>query len=370
MFPGLDGMAVTKTARSPGYSRKPQFSTAEFRISRKAGFEKAPSATASDRVMNTFMRSAPTIRFKAIAGAATLLTVFAPSVQGIDIQFDFSFDTNNFFTGNLQRQNVLNAAAAVFESRLTDQLTAITPGGSNTWTATFTHPGTGLSQQVLNPTIPQNVIRVYAGGQDLPSDTLGLGGPGGYSVSGSTTFVQTVSLRGQLGAAVEPQTDFGPWGGSITFDTLASWYFDQDVTTMENIGLMSDFYSVAVHELAHLLGFGTADSWGTWRVGSSFTGPASMALNGGVAVPLDGDGSHWAEGVTSDVLSPIFVDNQETAMDPTIFDGTRKYFTELDFAGLDDVGWQVIPEPATALLVWAGAAILAFGRKRATARLG
>ena len=296
--------------------------------------------------------------------AALLCTEASPSAQAIDIQFDFTFDSSNFFNGNLQRQNVLNAAALVFESRFTDTLSAITPGSGNTWTATFENPSTGLTQSVVNRTIATNAIVVYVGARDLPGDTLGFGGPGGFSASGSQAFLDAVVLRGQTGANANPPTDFGPWGGSVAFDSLASWYFDQDVTTVESFGTSADFYSVAVHELAHLLGFGTAESWSTFVSGSSFTGPKSMALNGGVAVPLSGDLSHWAEGVTGDVLSPVVRIDQETALDPSIFDGTRKYFTDLDYAGMDDIGWTVIPEPATTVLLISGLG-LAVARRRA-----
>ena len=85
-----------------------------------------------------------------------------PSARAIDIQFDFSFDSSNFFNGNLQRQNVLNAAALVFESRITDTLSAITPGRGNTWTATFENPSTGLTQSVVNRTIATNVIGSFS----------------------------------------------------------------------------------------------------------------------------------------------------------------------------------------------------------------
>jgi hypothetical protein len=133
---------------------------------------------------------------------------------------------------------------------------------------------------------------------------------------------------------------------------------------MENIGTMSDFYSVALHELGHLLGFGIAPSWDTFRVANTFTGPASMSLNGGLPVLVDADGSHWASGTTGDVSSPVFIDNQEAAMDPTLLEGTRKYFTDLDFAGLDDLGWQVVPEPGVAGLLAGGVALLVRRRKR------
>lgn len=302
-----------------------------------------------------------------------LLTVICcahaiPAVGAIDIQFDYTFDSSNFFNGNPQRQNVLNAAAQVFESRFTDNLTAITPdfGANNTWTATFSNPSTGSIQGIENLIIGNGVIIVYAGARDLPGDTVGLGGPGGFSVGGSAAFVNSVALRGQTGASDPNPTDFGPWGGSITFDALTAWHFDQDITTIESFPSITDFYSVALHELAHLLGIGTADSWYTY-VGSTtdtFHGPKSIALNGGVPVPLDSGIDHWADGTTSNVLSPVVLNLQETAMDPVFFEGTRKYFTELDFAGLDDIGWTVIPEPATGFLFAGGTALIAARRRR------
>ena len=305
-----------------------------------------------------------------LLAAALLCAGAAPVARAIDIQFDFTFDSSNFFNGNLQRQNVLNAAALVFESRITDTLSAITPGGGNTWTASFPNPATGLSQNVLNRTIASNAVIVYVGARDLPGDTLGIGGPGGFSASGSAAFLDAVSLRGQTGASGGSPTDFGPWGGSVTFDSLEPWYFDQDVTTVESFGTSPDFYSVAVHELAHLLGFGTAPSWKRFVSGSSFTGAKSMTLNGGVPVPLDGDVvngfPHWADGTKDDVFSPDIRLNQEVAMDPSIFDGTRKYFTELDYAGLDDIGWTLtaIPEPATATLSITGLSFALTRRRR------
>ena len=288
------------------------------------------------------------------AGFAMML----PTQAAIDIQFDYTYDTGNFFALT-ERRNVLEAAALTFEARITDNLTAITPSGSNTWTAIFDHPSTGVEVEVINPTIAAGVIRVYVGAQDLAGSTLGFGGPGGFSASGNSAFLNNVELRGQVSGT----TDFGPWGGAISFDNATQWYFDQDITTKEPFGVMNDFYSVSIHELAHLLGFGTSDSWDNLISAGTFTGTASMAENGGVAVPLAGTG-HWANGTQSEVLSPSPINPQEAAMDPSITVGTRKYFKELDFAGLDDIGWQVIPEPGSTLLIASGIVFVAGMRRR------
>jgi hypothetical protein len=317
----------------------------------------AGNSSKTDRRMNA--RSGMNIpRWFAACGALASLSL--PALAAIDIQFDYTYDTGSFFVGHPERQSVLEAAALTFESRITDNLTAITPGMGDTWSAVFDHPSTGAQISVDNPTIPAGVIRVYAGAQNFSGGTLGVGGPGGFSGGGSAAFINNLSLRGQVSGT----TDFGPWGGSITFDNDASWYFDSNVATNESFGSMNDFYSVALHELAHLLGMGTANSWDNLIAGNNFTGTASVAENGGVAVPITLDGGHWANGTQSDVIWPMVISPQEAAMDPSIFVGTRKYFTELDFAGLDDIGWQVIPEPTSAMLIGTAGALVMARRRR------
>jgi hypothetical protein len=296
------------------------------------------------------------------ATCGTLASFALPALAAIDIQFDYTYDTGSFFVGHPERQSVLEAAALTFESRITDNLTAITPGGVNTWTAIFDHPSTGVQVEVTDPTVAAGVIRVYIGARNLPNGTLGIGGPGGLSAGGTQPFLDSVLLRGQVSGT----TDFGPWGGSITFDNDASWYFDSNITNQEPFGSMNDFYSVSLHELGHLLGMGTAPSWTNSITGNNFTGAASMAENGGLAVPLTTpDHGHWANGTQSEVLWPMVINPQEAAMDPSIFVGTRKYFTELDFAGLDDIGWQVIPEPTSAILMGTAGVLVMSRRRRA-----
>lgn len=58
-------------------------------------------------------------------------------------------------------------------------------------------------------------------------------------------------------------------------------------------------------------------------------------------------------------------------MDPSILLGTRKEFTELDYAGLSDLGWQLapVPEPATVVGLSAVGLAGAWGvRRRAAAQ--
>ncbi len=166
----------------------------------------------------------------------------------------------------------------------------------------------------------------------------------------------TSSMRGQTGALASPPTDFGPWGGSVSFDDTANWSFAG--TAGMPAANQFDFLTVATHELGHVLGIGTASSWFTYVDSSNntFLGPHAEASYGG-PVPLDasaGDDAadgHWADGTLSH--------GQVTTMNPTIVPGVRRPFTSLDWAGLDDIGWQtdelaVTGQPPANVLAAAG----------------
>jgi len=170
-----------------------------------------------------------------------------------------------------------------------------------------------------------------------------------------------VKARGQAGALQSPPTDFGPWGGAIAFNSSTSWYFDPNPATDESFSGF-DFYSVALHELGHVLGIGTALSWETPITGNQFTGTAVVATHGG-SVTVTSDHGHWASGVTG--LWPDGT-SHDAAMTPSIASATRKRFTDLDMAGLSDVGWQVVvPEPASFALVGSVVVLLCLRRRAA-----
>jgi hypothetical protein len=294
--------------------------------------------------------------------AALTFFAFTPIGRGLDIQFDYSFDTNNFFVGHVERRAVLEAAAQAFEAHVFDALTGIKPGGVNHWKAIFNNPTTGAEVRVKDRSLLPDTLRVYVGARSLSGSTLGIGGPGGFTAKGTPNFLKKVSTRGQKGAGARPATDFGPWGGTLTFEQDADWYFDPDVTTIEPFGVQFDFYSIAVHELAHLFGFGTTSSWTRFADDGMFTGLESRAANFGLAVGLNG--KHWADGTFSSVSSPVSLPFQEAAMDASLTPGTRRYFTALDYAALRDVGWIVMPEPGVASLLLMSSAPLVFRRKR------
>ncbi len=310
----------------------------------------------------------------ALIGGLGVLS-WAGSARAINIDIDYTYDTGNFFgAGNpsgavagQQARDALETAADYFSEILTDSFTGIsTPpifngdfGGMVVWewSASFSHPTTGASISLVDETILPDQYRVFAGARSLSGSTAGRGGAGGYGWSSTPSggftqgeidqinqitadFSSDVETRGQA-------SGFSAWGGSITFDNDGStaWSYDH---TAAPAGGTADFFSIAIHELAHAVGFGGLD----WEamVGGSFNNyffPGSASTTEyGSSPPVDNDRSHWAE----DTMSTVYggTATQEVAMDPSILNGTRKLFTALDAAGLTDIGWNLTP-PITTL---------------------
>ena len=212
-------------------------------------------------------------------------------------------------------------------------LLPIRPVAPDTWSALVDDPSTGAMTELPDLVVPGDTLLLFAGGRDLPGSELGRGGFGAFTASGTPEWLDLVASRGQVGALAPIKTDFGPFGGSITFDTKTNWYFGRDDAGQASG--QDDFLSVATHELEHLLGFGTAPSWFAQAIGGRFGGAASIAYYDvpGTTVPLSPDGGHWANGTLDGGV--------ETLMDPSLLTGTRKLPTRLDFAGLQDVGWTL-----------------------------
>ncbi len=276
------------------------------------------------------------------------------------IRFDYSLDTGNFFGGaNQSRRALLQLAADTLVKRFTDDLAAIVPTGKAEWQPAVFHPSNGPSNRLTgtlvnvtpNLRVAANEIIIYAGARDLPGGSRGVGGLGSISfpsASGLTPaeiehildFRETVSGRGEPGALASPQTDVAPWGGSISFDNRTDWYFGVDASGMGEDQI--DFISVAMHELAHVLGFGmfrqdVTTSWDRLVSGGTFNGPKTRAAyQGSGNVPVEaGSNDHWADSVADQL-------GQETLMSGHVDRGSRHLFSELDFAAMDDIGWDVV----------------------------
>lgn len=254
----------------------------------------------------------------------------------VAIELDYSLDAQGFFLDPARRE-VMEAAVDYLSSLIDDSFTAIVPGGGNDWRIRLIDPATGESAEIDNPTIDEDELLVFVGGRSLEGTTLGQGGAGGWEASGSSAFLLNVEGRGQSGATgpEDGQTDTSLWGGSITFDIDTNWHFGLTSEGLEPAE--HDFYSVALHELIHVLGFSDATPAFANLISPSgeFMGAASMAVSGDTSLQA-GDFGHWDDGLQSA--------GQETLMDPTFVRGTRKLVTPLDFAAMEDIGWEMNPQ--------------------------
>jgi Dockerin type I domain len=266
-------------------------------------------------------------------GTVTPLNVAnSPNKGPIAVRFDYSYDTTGFFNAPERRQ-ILQAAADIVFSKFSDQLAAITPSGTNTWSISFPNPTSGALVSVPGGNLGANELVIYPGARDLPGNQVAEGGPGNSAWRGNSAWGQAVVGRGQPNATGNSQSDFATWGGIITVDPNVSWHFGSTTDGLD--ASKYDFLTAVSHEFFHILGFGVAPSWSRLVSGGSFLGVAATAANGGVNVPLSGEQSHWREGMLSV--------GQESLMDPSINgQGIRKLPTPLDLAGLSDIGWNII----------------------------
>ncbi|MBD2104467.1 Calx-beta domain-containing protein [Leptolyngbya sp. FACHB-261] len=241
------------------------------------------------------------------------------SADRFDLQFDYRFDTNNWFTA--ERRATLEAAASVWQNIIRDEFTNI-PVGTQLFVQ---NPQTGQTQYLTSDAEIDDLV-VFVGAQNFggPNGTLALGGSSFLAVEG------TELDRRRLGA------DFEPWTGQITFDSTERWFFDLTPDTASDIPANStDFLSVAVHELGHILGFSSsANAFANLTQGGYFYGSAVRALNQNNPIPLDSDLSHIREGFTINGLG-------EALMSPIYEPGTRTLPKALDIAVLQDIGYSV-----------------------------
>lgn len=332
-------------------------------------------------------------RQAAMAAAVAIGAVGANPARAFDIELDFSQDTFGFFTANPLAQTAIEQAAADLSAVITTDLGAVQdtilrtfdadPGTTAEGIARFdfryvyTHPSLGTQQFVDPIAVPANEVRVFVGAQQLSGNTLGRGGAGAFGVGvqggspGSTSDINEFETNAQgawsqglpeaqanirrgagpvtgtiSGTITSSQGFFSPLNytlegglgvGNVWFDNDSDWHFDHTAPVPAG---KSDFYSVALHELIHAVGFSTTQGWSD-QVGTDprdWLGSAAIAELGTGDNVLESDSNHILEGTMSTTLDGT---PQEAVMDPTLTIGTRKELTVLDLAFLEDLGFTI-----------------------------
>lgn len=325
--------------------------------------------------------------FKALAGVLASMTLAGGAQANIEFVFDYSRDGNGVMTNEMKA--LLEQAAGTIEASISDQLSAIAPQGDFAPSIFFTPPDTGTSSRAVD-TIGANQIYVYVGGRAaLGAPHLALSGavrnatrPASVPANDPAFLAYRDELRsrGQPGAIASTPTDYSPWGGSLAFDSEASFYVDDDISTLESFEGQYDFYTVALRGLLGILGYG---------VGGAGTPVASYHANldsenltfvGANALAEYGEGVpvyyRYDEENDQEIIDVRFLDDsvvstvngaaQTALMTQTLNTGERRALTALDYAILRDIGWQAapVPEPAEYAMFLAGLGVLAAVARR------
>ncbi len=129
------------------------------------------------------------------------------------------------------------------------------------------------------------------------------------------------NFRGKKGT-----TDFEPWAGAISFGSNRAWSFNLNNPDPNKF----DFISVALHEIGHVLGIGTAPVFATLAAGAVFNGVNAKKLNNNRAIPLESDLGHVKDGFNNNLV----------LFDPILQPG-RDLPSNVDLALLADIGYEI-----------------------------
>jgi hypothetical protein len=282
------------------------------------------------------------------------------SYAAIDIVFDYSYDTVNWF--GAEQRYILEQAAYAFESRLVNEnFQSGQPSGhgsAGTHYLYFSNPVNGSSDQFQlgqttgdgNVMGETNKVTIFMG-VGAASGNTNAWASGNFGTADSNNkdnsnysdaFQNYLDNTRDSGGDGSSPINYDPIGGAISVNSERSWYFDTDLTDYDDTTNKMDFYSTMVHEIGHLMGFrNQSDAWTTHLQGSSWNGPEGKAQYGGVPIPLSSGLSHF---------DSSFVQSQSTCnchpnMDPTSSNNQRSPFSDTDWAVLKDIGYIVSNSP-------------------------
>jgi hypothetical protein len=312
------------------------------------------------------------------------------ATNAVTIDIDYTYDSGNFFTNNPEAKIALERAAADVGAAITRSLPAVTTStftgtsGSGTvqiqWGLQLTNPTTGMAVTLNSFSFAADHFTVYVGaraisagaGEDVLGQTLPAAPQASFpqaEASTSADFFNAAALvaydsnvalsrggNGPVFFSTSTPLSFDSESHNVPFQTgllaatiafsndTSQWHFDPD--TAVEAGKF-DFYTVAVHELLHALGFGAATvSWAENVSGTNWIGASAASMpSGGVGILDSSNDDHIAQNTMSTTV--VGGVTQEVAMSGAELAGMRKLVTSLDRLFLYDIGYDpgVSPTP-------------------------
>jgi len=322
-----------------------------------------------------------------VLAAVALLLVAAPHARALNISVQYQ--PGSFLDSNATARAALEAAASDVSLFISTSLNPTSALFEATYNGTEAYINTSYNYNnpnapgtlIYGPTsLPADTFLLIAGTENISTgDTLATGSPGGLSVSAGSDaifnfndFQTALDLAAAQGSAnlargggptignltltfAPPNDDisfdisYGPGIGAITFDsdtnnaggtdnaTLLNsfWHFDHTTDVHPD---KFDFYSVALHEIIHAIGFSSSLTWNTLRTGNDWLGSEVIDLLGTGNNVLNAVGDHIAQSLDSESI--VTGQTQKPVMVPSIGNGERRTLTRLDAAFLRDLGWD------------------------------
>lgn len=332
------------------------------------------------RIMGQALCVLSAISLAACGGGHDGGSVTPAKTAQVSIVFDYTYDTNGFFTPD--RRLLLEKAAATLTSRMKGttwaRVDTATTGGH--YDLAFINPSTHKISWSSDVVIPQNQITIYPGAMNFKNSPF----PILRRATGddATQLLSIRNVSGGISNVLTTPARYRPVNASITFDLQGlqgfnasitrQWHFDSDgnLNTDDrdpadpHYSKYTDFYAAAIHELGHVMGIHNPQFYvlyfsieadphfcSAWlshvRPDSStggyfFTGRHAKQYyrnHVGQDIPLDAwSKSHWADGVRSVTADGWTSINYEHGSNRPF----RHGFSELEFAALRDIGY-IIP---------------------------